>query len=209
MRPPHRLLRFFRLVPPVHPIARIGLALTAGIGALLVVLGATPASALLGPLVLLQALATSAGFAVPARRGHYDLLFTLGYSRAQVAAAQWAMSAAAGTGSWLALAATEAIVASSMPSLLGPVPVALMACVSTVPWALTIHLPRLSGGVGLAVSAAFVWAVMPAPVRTATMALAERGGVVESIAVVAASAAALAAALRVVARMDVPLEAAQ
>jgi len=209
MRPSHRLLRFFHLLPPAHPIARVGLALTAGIGALLVALGTASASALLAPLVLLQLLAASAGFAVPARRGHYDLLFTLGYSRAQVAAAQWAMSAAAGTGAWLVLAATEAIVTSSGPSLLGPGPAALMACASTVPWALTIRLPRLSGGVGIAVTAAFAGAVVPAPVRTAAMALVERGGAEELIALAAVSVAALAAALRSVARMDVPLEAAQ
>jgi hypothetical protein len=41
MRPLGRPLRFFRLVHPAHPIARAGLALTAGTGALLLAIEAT------------------------------------------------------------------------------------------------------------------------------------------------------------------------
>ena len=64
---------------------------------------------LLLPILLLQTFAVSTGFMGYARRGHFDLLFTCGAGRVQVAAIYWLLSALPGVASWLALAVLEII----------------------------------------------------------------------------------------------------
>ena len=141
------LIRFFRVVPPVpfwmH--AAFVIAVIAA-GAALALRLTGPAGAL-PPIVLLQMLATSSGFAVPARRGHYDLLLTSGANRLHIAAAHWVASSVGGVAAWLAVAAIEAIVARAWPAVsLASGTIVVFAVVSLVPWAATVPLPRLTGG---------------------------------------------------------------
>jgi hypothetical protein len=122
------------------------LALTAvGTGMLLVDRGA--GEKVVVPLILLQMFAASTGFAVPARRGHYDLLITGGASRLRIAGTHLLMSVAPGVAAWLALACVEAGLNRGESRALESGTVAAMAIVSLVAWALTVPMPRLSGGI--------------------------------------------------------------
>jgi hypothetical protein len=107
------------------------------------------ASGAIVPVLLLQLFAASSGFAVPARRGHYDLLLTSGYRREWIALMHWWTSIAPGIATWLMLAAVEAVASRGLrTTLLTSGTCAAMTLVSTLPWALTTRLPRFSGGIG-------------------------------------------------------------
>src|SRR5262245_40570029 len=92
--------------------------------------------------------AASSGFAVPARRGHYDLLLTRSGGRTSIALAHWLTSISAGIASWLILASVEALSSGRASISLASGTCAAIALVSTIPWAVTIALPRFSGGIG-------------------------------------------------------------
>ena len=141
------LIRFFGVVPPVPKWMSIAFAVAAtGGGVALTIEQTTPAGAL-APIFFLQMLAASSGFAVPARRGHYDLLLTSGISRLAVAGAHCAASCIGGIAAWLVIAACEAIAIGGAPTVsFASGTVLALIVVSLVPWALTAPLPRLSGG---------------------------------------------------------------
>jgi hypothetical protein len=101
------------------------------------------------PILLLQLFAASSGFEVPARRGHYDLLLTSGHRRVSIGLVHWAISIAPGAFAWLVLAAVEAAASRGTDMrLLASGTCAAMALVSTMGWAITVRLPRFSGGIG-------------------------------------------------------------
>jgi hypothetical protein len=101
------------------------------------------------PVLLLQLFAASSGFEVPARRGHYDLLLTSGHRRIWVALVHWAISIAPGVLAWLVLAVGEVTARGGADTnLLASGTCAAMGLVSTMPWAITVRLPRFSGGIG-------------------------------------------------------------
>jgi hypothetical protein len=102
---------------------------------------------LLLPILLLQTFAVSTGFMGYARRGHFDLLFTRGAGRVQVAAIYWLLSALPGVASWLALAVLE-IIWHGSTLLTSSGTLAVVFCVSMLPWALSVPLPRFSGATG-------------------------------------------------------------
>ena len=107
------------------------------------------ASGALVPVLVLQSLAASSGFSLPARRGHYDLLFTRGSSRLLIALIHWAMSILPGLASWFALAVLEvAVTAGTNQALFASGTCAAVFLVSTLPWAITVALPRFAGGIG-------------------------------------------------------------
>jgi hypothetical protein len=110
--------------------------------------GTTPARDALTPLLVLQVFAVSTGFATAARRGHYDVLLTGGTGRVRTALAQWTVAAMPGLAGWLALAAVEIVLTPGAPDVLAPGGVAAMFVVSTLPWALTVGLPRFSAAIG-------------------------------------------------------------
>lgn len=149
MRDVWYLFRFFRVVSPVSSMMTgtfVVLTVTAAIA-----IGADPgrSSNALLPVLVLQSFAASSGFALPARRGHYDLLLTRGNDRSWIALAHWATSIATGLASWLVLAVFERVVsggASDHLSASGTC--AALFLVSTLPWAVTVALPRFSGGIG-------------------------------------------------------------
>jgi hypothetical protein len=141
------LIRFFRVVPPVPFWMHAAFVLAVISGGTALVLHLTPPAGALAPIVLLQMLATSSGFAVPARRGHYDLLLTSGTNRLHVAVAHWAASSIAGIAAWLAIAAIEAAETGEWPAVsFASGTIVAFAVLSLLPWAATVPLPRLTGG---------------------------------------------------------------
>jgi hypothetical protein len=229
------LLRFFQIVTPVPRLMLATFAVVAVAGGILVALRPERAAAALSPVLLLQLFAASSGFSVPARRGHYDLLLTMGESRWRIAAAHWLTSILPGTAGWLTLAITEMVTTrGARASLLASGSVAALALVSTLPWAMTVSLPRFAAAIGWLLLLALV-AMSLAAERTIQLFGALAGGqswvetvvalllyppvlVGESIAgpqgliVVPAllvAAAAMGQAFAWIARSDIPLEAAQ
>ena len=106
------LVRFFHVVPPVPPMMKGTFAILTLASAIAIVADAGAATGALVPVLVLQAFAVSSGFTLPARRGHYDLLFTRGNSRTSIALVHWASSVATGIGSWLVLAVLELVVSA-------------------------------------------------------------------------------------------------
>jgi len=143
------LIRFFRVVPPVPPMMTGTFLVLTLASAAVVVVNPVRAPGALVPVLLLQVFAAASGFALPARRGHFDLLLTRGSSRTLIALVHWAMSIAPGLASWLVLAVVESGVRGATDaSLLASGTCAAVFVVSTLPWALTVALPRFSGAIG-------------------------------------------------------------
>jgi hypothetical protein len=140
-----RAMRFFTVVPVVSKpmLAAFALATLCGSAAIAVEPGYGPRAT--APVLLLQLFAASSGFLIPARRGHYDLLLTSGGGRLAIGVAHWTMSVFPGALAWLALAATER--AAGGHALASSGTLAAMVMTSTLPWALSIPLSRMSGAV--------------------------------------------------------------
>jgi len=185
------------------------------------------------PILLLQLFAASSGFEVPARRGHYDLLLTSGYGRVWMALVHWGTSISHGIAAWLVLVLAERIASGgAWTTLLAPGTWAAVGLVSTLPWAITLRLPRFSGGIGWLLALAISTSVWP-PSQFSVGSAADAETLVWSAwrflvyppalvghelhlqeAIIAGPALALAcgsmvAACRWVSRASVPLEAAQ
>ena len=142
------LIRFFRVVPPVPPLMHGAFAASVVATAVALGLHATDAYGALAPVFLLQALASASGFAVPARRGHYDLLLTSGVSRLRIGIAHFAASILPGIVCWMVVAALEAITRGGFPVVsLASGTLAALIVVSALSWAATVSLPRLTGGI--------------------------------------------------------------
>lgn len=143
------LLRFFRVVSPVTSMMTGTFVVLTMLSAIVIVVDPGRSSKALVPVLLLQAFAASSGFAVPARRGHYDLLLTRGSSRTLIVLVHWATSVVPGVASWLVLVLVELAASRGMSDHLSASGTcAAMFVVSTLPWAATIALPRFSGGIG-------------------------------------------------------------
>lgn len=144
------LARFFFVAPPM-PLLMIGAFAVATVVAIVsVIIDPARASSALTPVLLLQLFACASGFDVPARRGHYDLLLTHGEPRRRVIAAHWGGSAAPGILCWLLIAVVRYAISSGSGRtlLLNVGTVTAMILVSTIPWAITVRLPRFSGAIG-------------------------------------------------------------
>lgn len=145
---PIRPLHFFRVVPLHSPYLLRGLALLGILGIVTVSLDHAEGTHALMPVLLLQMFAVSSGFQVPARRGHFDLLLTGGSTRIWIALTHWALSAFPGFAVWVVVGLAELVVSQGVHArafLTGSA--AALLLVSTVAWAVTVPLPRLSGGV--------------------------------------------------------------
>ena len=142
------LFRFFHVVSPLPGLVvwTFG-TLVIGASALVSVAPRRTGGAL-APLLVLQMFAASSGFAVPARRGHYDLLLTRSGGRTWIALAHWLTSISPGIASWLIVAGVETIATGHASTALASGTWAAVTLVSTIPWAVTIALPRFSGGIG-------------------------------------------------------------
>lgn len=216
------LIRFFRVVPPAPGWMSIAFAVAAlGGGAALIIDQTMPASAL-APIFFLQMLAASSGFAVPARRGHYDLLLTSGISRLAIAGAHCTASCIAGIAAWLAIAVGEAIAIGGVPttSFASGTVLALIA-VSLLSWAITAPVARLSGGLvwlllvvtlQAFVPAAFLtpnaFSVLVSPWLLIGTALSEIDSIT-ILPIIATTTAAVCAACAWIDRADIPLQVAR
>jgi hypothetical protein len=145
----------------------------------------------------------------------------------------WATSIAHGIAAWLVLLVTERIASGGGEAqLLTSGTCAAIALVSTLPWAITLRLPRFSGGIGwllaLAISASVwpssefplesttdlerslssAWQVLVYPPGLVGHALSAREAIMAAPALVLACGS-MVAACRWVSRASVPLEAAQ
>lgn len=216
------VIRFFRVVRVTHPLTSAAFGAAVGAAALILIMDVAPLSGALAPLMLLQALATSSGFAAPARRGHYDLLFATGQSRIRIGVVHWAVSALPGAASWMCVAALElAMRPGAAPMSLASGTVAGMFLVSTLPWAATVTLPRLTGGIAWILVFVIAVAVTPNAGLEATEAAGfiwpwvlvgrplSASDTVPVGAAIAVASAAMFAALVWIGRAGVPLEAAQ
>jgi hypothetical protein len=188
------LIRFLLVVRPWHPVVAGGLVLVVAGAAVLLAAGRVSAGDALAPVLLLQTLVVSSGFAGPARRGHYDFLIASGQKRLAIAVAHWAVSATPGLAAWLALALIDLLVSGGRTLLSAPTVTAVVVA-STLPWAVTVPLPRLTGGLVWVlferVSAGGAAATVPTPV------------------VIVVTATAMLAAVTWIEHADFPLEAAQ
>jgi hypothetical protein len=148
---PHSVspLRFFRVVPTQPTLIAWTFLVVVAVAMMAIVREPSRSADMMLPVLLLQLFAASSGVELPARRGHYDLLLTSGHRRVWVGPAHWATSIAPGVLAWLALAAVEAAASDAAnTSLLASGTCAAMALVSMMAWAITVRLPRFSGGIG-------------------------------------------------------------
>ena len=227
-------LRFF-LVAPLHSrymLMGMTAVLLAGIVTLFI--DPTKGANVLGPLALLQMLAASSGFVVSARRGHLDLLLTAGPGRMSIALTHLAFSVLPGMAVWWTLGIVEMLLArTARPSAFASGSVVAISAISAVAWALTVGLPRLSGGIawllgisvwivawsdGPAVMAAAADATTNPFMRAAVIALCpfvllgrrlSPDELVVVLPLVVAGSALSVAAISWIVSMDVPLESAQ
>lgn len=227
-------LRFLRVVPLQSPYMLLALAAVGLSSAAMIALDPTMGEDAIAPVALLQMFAASSGFAVPARRGHFDLLLTGGAPRLRIATAHLAVSILPGVALWLALGLAEMAAARTLtPRAFAPGTVFAMFMVSVLAWAITVPLPRLSGGIAwlLLIALALVgwleWRSLVTAAGTGTLdpatlaamylvcpllLVGQRLGPVQAAALVPGvlvATGAAAAAVWWITRMDVPLESAQ
>lgn len=225
------LLRFFRVVSPLSGLVVWTFGVLVLAAATVIVTAPERTAGALAPLLLLQMFAASSGFSVPARRGYYDLLLTATGGRTAIALTHWLMSISPGLASWFIVASVEALRSGHASIALASGTCAAMAIVSTIPWAVTIALPRFSGGIGwllVLTAAAFVhspddpsWLSMRAGPSPATawafliyplIAVGRKLTMVETMGVapaLVAAATSMLVACAWIRRTTVPLEAAQ
>lgn len=142
------LARFFYVVSPLSQLIVWTFGVLVAGASIVTVFAPERTAGALAPLVLLQMFAASSGFAVPARRGHYDVLLTRTGRRISIALAHWLMSIAPGVAGWLIVASVESLTTGSASTTLASGTCVALLLVSTTPWALTAALPRFSGGIG-------------------------------------------------------------
>jgi hypothetical protein len=221
MAPSIHPLRFFRIMTTQPSLIVWTFVVLVLIGVVAVVRDPSRSVGAMAPMLLLQLFAASSGFEMPARRGHYDLLLTSGHRRVWMALVHWGTSVAPGVVAWLVLAAVERIASNgSETGLLASGTVAAIGLVSTLPWAITVRLPRYSGGIGwllvLAIStsvwpstqlwAAWRFLVYPVGVVGHELSIQEAAAAAPALVLALGS---MAVACRWVSRASVPLEAAQ
>lgn len=141
-------LRFFRVLPLHSPFLVMGVAAAAAIGVVTLAWDPRSGPSVLAPILMLQMFAAASGFDVPARRGHFDLLLTGGTSRMGVVIGHFMVSAAPGVVAWCALGLCELVLhGTDVPAAFTSGSLIALLIVSMLAWALTVPLPRLSGGV--------------------------------------------------------------
>ena len=141
-------LRFLRVVPLHSPYMLLALTAVGLSSVAMIVLDPGMGEDAVAPVALLQMFSASSGFAVPARRGHFDLLLTGGATRLRIALAHLAISVLPGLILWAAVGAAEMAAGGTLaPRAFASGTVFAMFVISALAWAVTIPLPRLSGGI--------------------------------------------------------------
>ena len=227
------LVRFFVAAPPVSPMLAATFAVIVLVAATVLAMEPSRGQTVVLPVLVLQLFAAASGFGGPARRGYYDLLLTSGAGRGRVAVAHWLASVAPGVCSWFAVAALERVLIGSRGAVLASGTCAAMFLLSTLPWALSVNLPRFSASVGWLLVAVMGATLVPGPdLQRWDGALSGSGAIPASAAILVypvaivghdlrlsdlpivapalvVGAAALGAACWWIARADFPLEASQ
>src|SRR4051812_8620832 len=136
------VVRYFQVVPPAPRLmALCFVLLTVLCGCLVAARDSHDARPAL-PIVVLQAFSASTGFAVPARRGYFDLLFARGQSRVRIAVVQWLLAIVPGVCAWAVLACVQSLVHANENAFLRSGTALAFVMASTVPWAANVGLPR-------------------------------------------------------------------
>ena len=142
------LARYFHVVPPIPRLMIGSFVVLTLVGAGVTLVTAHDHAAAAVPIVVLQAFSASTGFAVPARRGYYDLLLARGATPARIAIVQWLVAVIPGLCSWAILSAMHAVLdAGDNPLLQSGTAIAFLLA-STIPWAINVALPRFSAAIG-------------------------------------------------------------
>jgi hypothetical protein len=216
-----RAVRFYRVVTPVAPLMTAAFGGVTAAGAAAVLLSPAGAPHAPVPVLLLQVFAVSTGFLASARRGHYDALMTGGVGRLRAAVVQWAMSALPGVTACTVLLALGAVAPDGAPTAHPWGTLAALSLVSTLPWAVTVGLPRFAGAIGWLLVIVTAAALVPAQYATGVPPslmfllvpiVAVHAGPTSLAALgpgIAVAAAAMIGALCWIARTDLPLEASQ
>jgi hypothetical protein len=227
-------LRFFAVVPLHSRLMLLAMGAVLASGAVMLIANPNKGSDVLGPLALLQMLGASSGFAVAARRGHLDLLLTAGPRRTVVALTHLALSVLPGMVVWVVLGTVEMLVARTFdPLAFAPGSVVALCSISALAWALTVRLPRLSGGIAWLLGIAMwviAWSGGPAVIAAASDGTASTltrvlvatlcpfvllgrrlsgDNALLVLPLIAVTAALAAEAVLWIGRMDVPLESTQ
>ena len=208
-----RIARFFIVFPVVPRAMLLAFGVATLVGGAALAMNVEHPIRTVAPVLLLQLFAAASGFVVPARRGYYDLLLTRGDSRLAIAALHWAMSVLPGILSWLVLAAVER--SGGGASLVAPGTLLALFIVSTMPWSLTVPLPRLTGAIAWLLVFALAAAVFPesraspASLLFPWALLGTQPHPFATAIVVTCIAGTMASAFAWIDRMDVPLESGQ
>lgn len=224
------LLRFFAIAPPVPPMMVVTFAALVLIASVVLILDRDRGTAVVIPILVLQMFATASGFGGPARRGYYDLPLTGGAGRLRLGILHWLWSAGPGLGAWLAVAAAERGVGPTRGAVLASGTCVAMFLMSTLPWALSVNMPRFAPSIAwllLAVTGATLfpeWTVaavtadasLPAsPIATIVYPVLLVGrdvsvaGAMHVVTALGAGTAAVAAACCWICRAGFPLESSQ
>jgi hypothetical protein len=118
------------------------------LGGMAMAAGVANGATVLTPLLVLQIFASSSGFGLAMRRGHYDLLLTRGIGVGGLMSAHWLASIVPGLGAWLTVAALEPLLVGAPPAAFTSGSVLAFVLASTLPWALTTPLPRFAAAIG-------------------------------------------------------------
>jgi hypothetical protein len=143
------VFRYFRVVPPIPALMTSSFVVITLVGAFSIAFNGHGGAAAAIPVIVLQAFGASTGFSASARRGYFDLLLARGEPRARIAFAQWLTAIMPGMLSWASLVVVQTLVHGTANNQLmasGTLMALLMA--STIPWAVTVGLPRFSGAIG-------------------------------------------------------------
>lgn len=203
-------IRYFVVVGVVPRLFLVAFVIAVAAAAARVTADPAVAPDALAPVLILQLFAASSGFQIPARRGHYDLLFMSGASRWQIGLAHCVVSIAPGLLAWLCVAAVELAASHGMrASALAAGTVVSFVGSSVWAWGAAAHSSRTAGAIAwlLAMTLPPVARVL-SPVRLLGAAAAGS----HQVAIVSAAAAAMlvfAVSLVGIVRSDTPLEASQ
>jgi hypothetical protein len=141
------MVRFFAAVRQSPPYAFAVLAAVTAFGVVTVALNPAELDSALGMVLFVQMFLASTGFAVTARRGHFDPVLVHGSERSLVLFVQWCASIAPGAAAWVIVAGCGFAWASPAAwSALAGSRLAALVIVSAVAWVAGFPLPRGAGG---------------------------------------------------------------
>jgi hypothetical protein len=141
------MVKYFAVVRQSPSYGLAVLAAVTALGILTVALNPAELDSALGMVLFVQMFLASTGFAVTARRGHFDPVLVHGSERTAVLFVQWCASIAPGAMAWLVVAGCGYAwsSAAAWPALTGS-RAAAFVIVSAVAWVAGFALPRGGGG---------------------------------------------------------------